>query len=306
MAVRRPLILTGSNDLIEMTDSQIDAVKDRCRYLYGDNPSVTLTRVNSGGDLGALNDTRLRAGAGITRNDRFATLAELEDVQTITDQYAHVDEVVDTTSACADTNNIAFPIYYNGSDIQTMSQQDMYDTFIFPAIDTILSAAGQPGTYSIQTSTSVGGYTPVSTDYIYRDRVADKNAYDAAGLIEVEDQEIVNTAYYLLKADNISPPSMEEMLFVRNSDNNLQEYSQAGIDAILQNCMRHVAASETGSKIRYRWNSTGTILGSAINDTKYNDSTRRTNQTGDNYKAQEHPSGSLVTQATHYLRMYEA
>ena len=53
MAVRRPLILDGNYDLIEMTDAQIEDVQDRCRYRYGANPSVTLSVVSSGGSLGA-------------------------------------------------------------------------------------------------------------------------------------------------------------------------------------------------------------------------------------------------------------
>ena len=41
-----------------------------------------------------------------------------------------------------------------------MTLTDMYDTFIFPAIDTITRCAvGQPGTYRIHTSTSLSGYT---------------------------------------------------------------------------------------------------------------------------------------------------
>ena len=67
MAVRRPLILTGDNDLIEMTDAQINAVKDRCRYLYGLAPSVTLSyAAANNGNLSAMTDSRLQAGASTT------------------------------------------------------------------------------------------------------------------------------------------------------------------------------------------------------------------------------------------------
>tara|TARA_Y100000033_G_scaffold50212_1_gene60191 strand:- start:551 stop:1477 length:927 start_codon:yes stop_codon:yes gene_type:complete len=308
MAVRRPLILTGDNDLIEMTDAQIDAVKDRCRYLYGANPSVTLSRVSSGGDLGTLTDTRKQAGASTTRVDRFATAAETPNISTVTVNYETVDQATVNTTASVDTNNIAFPIYYNGSNIQSMTLTDMYDTFIFPAIDTILSAAGQPGTYYIHTSTSLSGYTAVSSSVVFSDTRANAAAYTAGGIGETQDQPTTITDYYLLKANNISAPSMEEMLFVRNSDKNLQEYSQTAIDAILQNCMRHVASEETGSKIRYRWNGTGTILGTGINNTILNGTgnyqQRFVNQ--NDYRTQEFPNGSAVTANTYYLRMYEA
>ena len=308
MAVRRPLILTGNNDLIEMTDAQIDAVKDRCRYLYGANPSVTLSRVSSGGDLGTLTDTRKQAGASTTDVTNFHTPAETPNISTVTVNYETVDQATVNTTASVDTNNIAFPIYYNGSNIQSMTLTDMYDTFIFPAIDTILSAVGQPGTYRIHTSTSLSGYTAVSSDVVFTDTRANAAAYTAGGIGETQDQPTTINDYYLLKANNISAPSMEEMLFIRNSDKNLQEYSQTAIDAILQNCMRHVASEETGSKIRYRWNGTGTILGTGINNTILNGTglyqTRFVNQ--NDYRTQEFPNGSAVTANTYYLRMYEA
>tara|TARA_A100001201_G_scaffold29801_1_gene32274 strand:+ start:3356 stop:4282 length:927 start_codon:yes stop_codon:yes gene_type:complete len=308
MAVRRPLILTGNNDLIEMTDAQIDAVKDRCRYLYGANPSVTLSRVSSGGDLGTLTDTRKQAGASTTDVTNFHTPQETPNISTVTVNYETVDQATVNTTASVDTNNIAFPIYYNGSNIQSMTLTDMYDTFIFPAIDTILSAVGQPGTYRIHTSTSLSGYTAVSSDVVFTDTRANAAAYTAGGIGETQDQPTTINDYYLLKANNISAPSMEEMLFIRNSDKNLQEYSQTAIDAILQNCMRHVASEETGSKIRYRWNGTGTILGTGINNTILNGTglyqTRFVNQ--NDYRTQEFPNGSAVTANTYYLRMYEA
>ena len=308
MAVRRPLILTGSNDLIEMTDAQRDAVKDRCRYLYGANPSVTLSRVGSGGNLGTITDTRKQAGASTTHVSSFRSAAQTPNISNVTVDYARVSSSEANTTASVDTNNIAFPIYYDGSAIKAMSLQDMYDTFIFDAIDTLLSAVGQPGTYRIHTSTSLAGYSAVSTSTVFSDTRANVGAYTAGGIPETKDQPTTITNYYLLKADNISAPTMEEMLFIRNSDNNLQEYAQADIDAILENCIRHVASEETGSKIRYRWDGSGTILGSGINNTILNGSgnyqTRFVNE--NDYRTQEFPNGSAVTANTYYLRMYEA
>ena len=72
--------------------------------------------------------------------------------------------------------------------------------------------------------------------------------------------------------------------------------------------MRHVASEETGSKIRYRWDGSGTILGSGINNTILNGSgnyQQRYVNTND-YRTQEFPNGSPVTANTYYLRMYEA
>lgn len=306
MAVRRPLILSGSNDLIEMTDAQRNAVRDRCRYLYGANPSVTLSRVTSGGNLGTMYDTRKQAG---THTTHVSSFQPAPGISTITVNYATITESAANTTASVDTNAIAFPIYYDGAAIKAMSLTDMYDTFIFPAIDTILSAVGQPGTYRIHTGTSLSGYSAVSSSVVFSDTRANSGAYTAGGIPETRDQPTTITNYYLLQANNITAPTMEEMLFVRNSDKNLQEYTQTNIDAILQNCMRHVASEEVGSKIRYALgtSSSAVVLGSGINNTILNGGgSYNTFQAGGNdYRSQQFPNGSAVSNSF-YLRMYEA
>ena len=131
MAVRRPLILTGSNDLIEMTDAQRDAVKDRCRYLYGLNPSVDLSVNGTGTLVGTITDTRKKSGASTTDVTNFDTAAETPNIQQVDIDYSTTYQNVESTSASVDTNNIEFPIYYDGAAIKAMSLTDMYDTFIF-------------------------------------------------------------------------------------------------------------------------------------------------------------------------------
>lgn len=69
-----------------------------------------------------------------------------------------------------------------------MTLTDVYDTFIYPAIDTITGAAGQPGTYYVHTGTSLSGYTAVSTSTIYSDTRANVGAYTAGGIGETQDQ----------------------------------------------------------------------------------------------------------------------
>ena len=305
MAVRTPLILDGSNNLIEMTTAQINAVKDRCRYLYGASPSVTLSRVSSSGNLGSISDTRKKAGASITRTDRFATEAETGEPGTVTVNHAKISESRSNTSASADTNSIAFPVYQTNSDIRSMTLTDIYDTFIYPAVDTITSAVGQPGTYRIHTGTSLSGYSAVSTSTVYSDTRANTGAYSSGGITEAVDQPTTINNYYLLKANNISAPSMEKMLFIRNADKNLEQYTQAEMDAWLQNSIRHAAAEINGSKISYNINGSGINLGTGMANTILNGSgnyqTRFVN--ANDYRAQEFPNGSAVTAATYRLRM---
>lgn len=305
MTVRTPLILDGSNNLIEMSTAQINAVKDRCRYLYGASPSVTLSRVASNGGLGNLSDTRKQAGAMSTSVSSFPSEATTAEPSTVTVQRAHISESRTDTTATADTNSVAFPVYQTSGNIQAMTLTDVYDTFIYPAIDTITGAAGQPGTYYIHTATTLSGYSAVSTDIVYADTRADTTLYTAGGIGETLDQPTTVTSYYLLAADNIAAPSMEQMLFIRNSDKNIEQYTQAEMDGWLQNCMRHVASEVTGSKISYNLNGSGTNLGSGMADTILNGAGNyQTRYVGlDDYRAQEFPNGSAVTATTHRLKM---
>ena len=305
MTVRTPLILDGSNNLIEMSTAQINAVKDRCRYLYGASPSVTLSRVASNGGLGNLSDTRKQAGAMSTSVSSFPSEATTAEPSTVTVQRAHISESRTDTTATADTNSVAFPVYQTSVNIQAMTLTDVYDTFIYPAIDTITGAAGQPGTYYIHTATTLSGYTAVSNSIVYADTRADTSLYTAGGIGETLDQPTTVTSYYLLAADNIAAPSMEQMLFIRNSDKNIEQYTQAEMDGWLQNCMRHVASEVTGSKISYNLNGSGTNLGSGMADTILNGAGNyQTRYVGlDDYRAQEFPNGSAVTATTHRLKM---
>jgi len=305
MTVRTPLILDGSNNLIEMTTAQINAVKDRCRYLYGTSPSVTLSRVASGGNRGSISDTRKQAGAMSTSTTSLPTEATTAEPSTVTVNRAHISESRVDTTASVDTNSVAFPVYQTSGNIRSMSLTDIYDTFIYPAIDTLTSAAGQPGTYYIHTGTSLSGYTAVSSSIVYADTRANTGAYTAGGIGETLDQPTTITNYYLLKANNISAPSMAQMLFIRNSDKNLEQYTQAEMDAWLKNCMRHAASEITGTRISYNLNGSGINLGSGMANTILNGSGNyQTRYVGlDDYRAQEFPNGSAVTAATHRLRM---
>jgi hypothetical protein len=305
MTVRTPLILDGSNNLIEMTTAQINAVKNRCRYLYGSDPSVTLSRVSSSGNLGDLSDTRKQAGAMSTSVSALPPETTTAEPSTVTRNRAHISESRVDTSASADTNSVAFPVYQTSGNIQAMTLADVYDTFIYPAIDTITGAAGQPGTYYIHTSTTLSGYTSVSTSIVYKDTRANTGAYTAGGIGETLDQPTNITSYYLLAADNIAAPSMEQMLFIRDSDKDLEQYTQAEMDVWLKNSMRHAASKQTGSKISYNLNGSGINLGSGMADTILNGSGNyQTLYVGlDDYRAQEFPNGSAETVATHRLRM---
>ena len=307
MAVRTPLKLDGSNNLIEMSSADIDAIKNQVRYLYGTDPSVDLSQVASGGSLGTISDTRKAAGAFAGRVDRFATEAETFEPITVTVNYSRINEVPENTTETADTNNKAFPIYQSSGNLYAMSLTDMYDTFIYPAIDTLTNGTDQPGTFRIHTSTSLAGHTLISSTPVFSDTRADVSAYTAGGIPETQDQPTTITNYYLFRTNAGSATSYTVPVYIR-SDNNLQQYTTSNFDGILKNCVRHVASEVVGSRIRYSLNGSGNNRGSGMTNTILNGSgnyqTLFVNT--DDYRAQEFPDGTAVTANTYFLRIYQA
>ena len=306
MAVRRPLVLDGDNNFIEMTDAQIVQVRDRVRYLYGGNPSVTLSVVGSGGNLGTISDTRKKSGPAATSVSSYPSTS---DPVTVTVNYARTSQSAANTDATADTNNRRFPIYYNSTNeaLQAMTLTDFRDTFILPAIDTLTSAAGQPGIYRVHTSTSLSGYTNVSGTAIFSDTRANTGSFSASsigGSGTYQDHPTTITNYYLMRANQGSAPTHGTMLYIR-SDDDIQQYTQSGIDTLLENEVRHCASEVSGTRIRYTYGGSGTNLGSGMSNTILNGSGNRQTRfvNSNDYRAQEFPNGSAITSGTTYLKV---
>jgi len=287
-----------------MSAAEITVIKNQVRYLYGTNPSVDLTVVASAGNLGGITDTRKKAGASNTDVTNYDTAAETANIGTVTVTYAKATQSMENTTARADTSSRAFPVYHTGSGIRAMTLTDMYDTFIYPAIDTLVNGSDQPGTFRIHTATTLSGHTIVSATPVFSDTRANVAAYTAAGIGEAVDQPTTITNFYMFKTNAGSALSYALPVYVR-TDNHLQEYTAATFNSILFDCVRHVASEVAGSKIRYSWNGSGSIRGSGMTNTILNGAgnyqTRFVNS--NDYRAQEFPNGTAVTAATHYLRI---
>ncbi len=307
MTVRRPLILTGTgNDLIEMTDAQITAMKNQMRYLYSASPSVTLGVVASGGVFGNIADTRYQAGASSTSVSAFPSEAVTAEPTALTVNYNRFTQTAVNTVEPADTSSVAFPVFSNAGNIQSMTATDMYDTFVLPVIDTITSGADEPGTFRIHTATTLTGHTLVSTTPIFTDTKANLAAYTAAGIPEAQDQPVTVTNYYLFQTNASSAVAYELPLFIRSADSNIQQYTTANYNTLMSNFVRHAASEVVGTRIRYSINGAGNNRGSGIANTVLsgvtgNYQTRLINI--NDYRAQEFPNGTLVTAATSFLRI---
>ena len=307
MSVRAPLY-NNSGNIQEMTTAMVDEVVDQIVYQYSLSPSVALSVVSSSGSLGTISDTRLQAGASTTDATNYDTEGETPDVSTVTVNYAKIDSSTASITPTTDTGT-TWPLYYNSSgQIQAMNLTDIKDTFLHPAID-LLSAATttsqQAGTHFISSATSVTGSTRVSSTAVFSDTRADAAAYTAGGIGETQDQPTTITNYYLYTVDG-SDTSYTAPFFI-NASNNLQIFAEATFESLIQEWIRYTAASSTdGYAISYNLGTSGSgnERGSGMADTKLNSSTYAQRVVNANdYRTQEFPSGSAVTQNTYYLRI---
>ena len=270
MAVRRPLKLVDSS-LEEMTDSDINDVQNRMISLYGENPSVTLTVVSSGGNLGSISDSRLTAGSPNDSGDPVDPLG----IKTIS--YSRVHQLVDSDAleCYPDSDNISYPTYLDSNnDIRSMTRDDFYDTFTKPSIDKLVQSTytnlEQAGTYFVSTSRNVPNSTLISLIPIFTDTIADAEAFEAGLIPEDSDQPLTVNNYYLHMVDpkpKITPNGVK----IDNDSGgsvpyNLREYHDSDFDDLMKCSIRYTAAHLTDNIIRYDWDS-GNPRSSAIVDT---------------------------------------
>ena len=304
MTVRFSLYNDGSDNTQEFTAAQNTTNQSQAIYQYSTAPSVTLA-VSSSNSIGTRADTRLQAGSGTTHVSSFQTPAS---TNTVTVNYTNIGQNVATVTDPSDTNNVAYPVYYDGTNVVSMSKTDFQDTFIKPAITTMVqttaTGADQAGTYTISTGTSLSDHTNISGTAIFLNTTANTGAYTAAGLFETQDQPTTVTSYYLHRrngSDNIG--SCTVPMFADTSGN-LETYTNAEWGTLLKNEIKRVAASLGGYQIRYLTDTTSTYYrGTGMADTKFNDSTLLQQEAGtDDYRTQFVPSGSTTTINTYYLR----
>ena len=309
MAVVKPLYVDSGN-LREMDTTKVDEMIARAVYQYSTDPSVVLSVVSSGGSLGTISDTRKQAGAVSTSNSSFPAESSTQEPQTVTVNFDKITNTTTTSTPTADTGK-TFPVYYNSSgQIQAMSLTDFKDTIIHPAINLLASgtvSATAAGTYHISTSASVSGSTEVSgaNTAVFIDTRADTSAYSAGSIPETQDQPTTIQNYYLQRIDG-TDASYTEPYFLDGS-NNIQEFTTANFDALLQAWIKSTAAGSTdGFAISYNLGTSGSgqTRGSGMADTILDGSGNyQTRQENDDYRAQEFPNGSVTTANTYNLRI---
>jgi len=305
MAVRAPLYNDNGN-LKEMSTALVDQIVQQTVYQYSLSPSVSLSVVSSGGNLGTITDTRLQAGSSSSSATSYPSEATTAEPSVVSVNYSKIDSSNASVTPTGDSGK-TWPVYYDGTSIKAMNLQDVKDTFLHPAIDLLASGStgtDQAGTYHISTSSSVAGSTLVSATPVFSDTGANTGAYTAGSIPETQDQPTTLTNYYL-QIINGTDTSFTSPVFIR-SDDQIQIYPTATFQSLLQEWIRYTAASSSdGYSISYNINGSGNNRGSGMVDQRLNGSgnyqTRFVN--ANDYRAQEFPNGTLTTINTYFLKI---
>jgi len=319
MTVRAPLKYVDANTLQEMSTAEVTAWVNHICYLYGGNPSVTLTvDTGSAQNLQAMSDTRLKAGAASTNSSAFVAEGTTAEPATVTVTYDRVNQTYASVSPTSDSGT-TWPVYFDSSSksIIAMPLADIKDTFLHPAIDKLIAASESDttaGTYTItSSSTAATGYTVVdASNAVFTDTRADTSAYTAGGIPETLDQPTTVTNYFLHRRNQGSDgfSSLATPLIIADSGQTLTAQTTEGvIEGLFTEWIRETASeSSDGYQIVYSLaTSGGNTRGTAMVDTRLNGSGNyQQRQVGDDYRSQEFPNGSAATITTYNLRITKA
>lgn len=231
MAVRTPVLYDGT-DIIEMTAAQIQTVKDRVRWLWGDDDYRSGRLINFDFTNGYQTDYRLNS-MDDTR-DTAGTAA--------TNRTSHASNNPGATNDAASTHATFQVLYYNqhrtdefesglqrnfyyvetnpdgdAIAIREFTVDDMLDTFIKPAIEDIVTASDGPGKYRIHTGGSASppanhshllGSTAVFTDTRYGG-VDGGSYWLAVGLQSLMTEPDISTIEPFIASSSVGPSNVQ-------------------------------------------------------------------------------------------------
>ena len=182
----------------------------------------------------------------------------------------------------------------------------MYDTFVNDVITTLTTnsfSTSQAGTYYVHTAATLAGATLINASPIFTNTIPDLALYTALGIPETLDQPTTVANYYLFRIDGAAVGTIPTPLQAL-TNGNLQQYTTAAFQTLLQNVVRYYAANVVGTKIDYNITTSATGgRGSGMVNTDFVNSggVYTQLQTADNYYSQEFPDGVTLTTSTNYL-----
>lgn len=310
MAVRTPVYWNRNNARIEqMGSSDIQNIIDHAIYLYASSPSVVLGTDPNWTNLGTITDTRLIAGAYKSNASDYVSESDTPNVSTTSVSYNYLHQNRASVDDVDDTSYRTFPLFYNSDgNLQSMSYEDMLDTFIHPAITHIAAdndasnvSQRRGGTFKISADAIEEDHTYVA--HIFTDTRANPKAYTASSIPEALDQSKIIRSYYLHRrnGDDVS----FTLPMRTRADDDLEVYTRSIFDDMLSNMIRYNAANSTaGYKLDYNINGSGVQKGGAVKDTRLDGSSyKKRFVNADDYRTQKFPAGSAYVVSNYYLKL---
>lgn len=306
MAVRTPLVYDVTGNLRQATSAELVTARQAAALEWLLSPSFYLyADYFDGTSIGNLAERYYLPGAYRHSNSGYFSEADTAEPVEDNNTWALLRSQTDSVSQPADTNARRFPVYYDGSNLRSMSYTDFRDTFILPALLNYLTIFPEPYTVSTSADLSAQGYTPFSdVDFGSHTIFEDYWAWESGTLAQkpIMSGALNVTRYYAFYYSNYSrslvsnPPEF----FVLDSSGNVQ----------LKDCrddyraaIRYEGITTANYRVRYNCASiTSSLydvyfgtLGTTIQDHILSEGatgTQRRYQTGDNYYSQEYPSGT--------------
>lgn len=315
MALRRPLKLDDSNNLVAMDANDLNAMRYEAIRQYAMRPAIVLQFDSDGTSstsIGTINDSRYRASFTATDISSFPSESTTPNIATVVVTWDKIAETIAINQPKPiDSADRGFPLYYDGTSVRAMSDSDYIDTFIIPAIDRMTSGATNEsdagGTYFISTLTSNPNGTIVNTLPIFTDTRADSAQYTAAGIPEIQDQPKNIQSYYLFKVNAPPEHAIPKPVIVR-SDGHIQVSPKTTTQQKLASSILWASGKLIGNRIRYEIDSNGgdgVNMGSGLVNTKLSGTGKYTQRliNPDDYRTQEFPNGAPQTLLTQYLKI---
>lgn len=329
MAVIRPLKLSASGDLIEMSSGEVQLLINEAIRLYGTAPGIELLYDQGPDDgtgfqqkLGAIVENRLQASPLATGNSPWPTPAASTYVATSYD--AMLLNMTWRTAfpyknrAGSSYANQSYPIYYRSDGIvQAASWVDIKDTIIAPALTSLASSAITPaaaaGTYFVSTNTSETDATLVSSNPIGKDTQADIAAFATGSLPETQDQpeNSLTIDYYLHRVNAPAEVPIIVPAVLTKPGPSIATMRKSVYQEMILHLMQYWTAHGSGYGLALRYqvatssflNSSGYVTrGSGMTDTYTTSFVQRYEQPNSStYYSQNVPTGSPAVGSTVFL-----
>jgi hypothetical protein len=337
MAVRKAMTSYEDNDgnvqFRELTSTENDDLLDFIAKTWGEDPSIYLTKADTGNNLNAKIDEWYSAGAFTTNADDYALEEDTIVTQSFQSEYTYYYEqelTASDTDPVPDTNNLRYPLYWDDDNLafRSMTRTDFYDTFIFPAINKITNSTTiYPGTFIVSDQSSISGYTKMASDYSSGHHFTDKYAtvpglWSASNIGYNNANDYTTDLFYLHSRNSSgSIASISTNAFTTHGDllynanigggeYGIRGYDKSTSGTIFQNAMRWATCGlvDASYKITYQvlaevniTLSDYNLKGGSMTDTYYPEMTfGRRYVDADDYRTQNWPSGTPETM-TWYL-----